>query len=211
MRSQRSFAPSERGKRSMADHVRSYILSAFSWGLKSEHDYRSTAARRFRLTYNPAAGIPTEPKTIGTRWLSEEGFVRLYRWLECPDTPVHPSYARAVQIIMLTGQRVEEIAVCMSINGRRGTDYRLDQDQKPSAARCSGALVGCRTDRVDYPERTWLVLPLRQRPVEARQPRHTLQLHLAPAGSRVIPHATNRDLRRTFKTLAGKAGVPKRS
>ncbi|TIV06620.1 MAG: site-specific integrase, partial [Mesorhizobium sp.] len=25
----------------------------------------------------------------------------------------------------------------------------------------------------------------------------------------VIPYATNRDLRRTFKTLAGKAGVPK--
>jgi integrase len=100
----------ERGKRSMADHVRSYIRSAFSWGLKSEHDYRSTATRRFRLTYNPAAGIPTEPKTIGTRWLSEEEFVRLYRWLECPDTPVHPSYPRAVQIIMLTGQRVEEIA-----------------------------------------------------------------------------------------------------
>ncbi len=35
----------DRGKRSMADHVRSYIRSAYSWGLKSEHDYRSTAAR----------------------------------------------------------------------------------------------------------------------------------------------------------------------
>src|SRR3546814_9729203 len=36
----------ERGKRSMADHVRSDIRSAFSWGLKSEHDYRSVSARR---------------------------------------------------------------------------------------------------------------------------------------------------------------------
>jgi len=36
--------------------------------------------------------------------------VQLYRWLECPDTPVHPSYPRAVQLIRLTGQRVEEIA-----------------------------------------------------------------------------------------------------
>lgn len=35
---------------------------------------------------------------------------QLYRWLECPDTPVHPSYPRALQLIMLTGQRVEEIA-----------------------------------------------------------------------------------------------------
>ena len=56
-----------RGKRSMADHVRSYIRSAYSWGLKSEHDYRSTTQRHFRLVYNPAAGIPTEPKKVGTR------------------------------------------------------------------------------------------------------------------------------------------------
>src|SRR3954463_284079 len=100
----------ERGKRSMADHVRSYIRSAFSWGLKAEHDYRSASARRFRLVYNPAAGIPTEPKKVGTRWLDEDDFLRLYRWLECPDTPVHPPYTRAVLILMLTGQRVEEIA-----------------------------------------------------------------------------------------------------
>ena len=78
--------------------------------MKSEHDYRSASQRRFRLVYNPAAGIPTEPKKVGTRWLDEEEFVRLYRWLECPDAPVHPPYTRAVRILMLTGQRVEEIA-----------------------------------------------------------------------------------------------------
>ena len=100
----------ERGKKAMADHVRSYIHAAYSWGLKSEHDYRSASQRRFRLVYNPATGIPTEPKKVGTRWLDEDEFVRLYRWLECPDAPVHPPYTRAVRILMLTGQRVEEIA-----------------------------------------------------------------------------------------------------
>jgi hypothetical protein len=56
--------------------------------MKSEHDYRNTSPRRFRPTYNPAAGIPTEPKNVGTRWLDEDEFVRLYRWLECPDAAV---------------------------------------------------------------------------------------------------------------------------
>ena len=93
----------DRGKRSMADHVRSYIRSAFSWGLKSENDYRSASPRRFRLTFNPAADIPTEPKVVGTRWLTEEEYVRLYKWLECPDAPVHPPYLRAVRVLMLTG------------------------------------------------------------------------------------------------------------
>jgi hypothetical protein len=47
--------------------LRSYVYAAYSWRLKSEHDYRSTSQRRFRLVYNPAAGIPTEPKKVGTR------------------------------------------------------------------------------------------------------------------------------------------------
>jgi hypothetical protein len=50
----------DRGKRSMADHVWSSIRSAYSWGMKSEHDYRNPSVRRSRLVYNPAAGIPTE-------------------------------------------------------------------------------------------------------------------------------------------------------
>jgi len=43
-------------------------------------------------------------------WLDDTEFIRLWRWLECPDTPVHPPDLRAVQILLLTGQRVEEIA-----------------------------------------------------------------------------------------------------
>jgi hypothetical protein len=57
-------------------HVRSYVHAAYNWGLKSEHDYRSASQRRFRLVYNPAAGIPTEPKNVGTHWLDEDEFVR---------------------------------------------------------------------------------------------------------------------------------------
>lgn len=80
----------KRGARAMADHVRSYIRSAYSWAIKSEHDYRTTSPRRFKLVANPAAGIPTEPKVAGNRWLKVDEFVQLYRWLECPDVPVHP-------------------------------------------------------------------------------------------------------------------------
>jgi hypothetical protein len=127
----------DRGKRSMADHVRSYIRSAYSWGFKSEHDYRTASQRRFRLIYNPAAGIPTEPKKVGTRWLDEEEFLRLNRWLECPDTPVHPSYTRAVRILMLTGQRVEEIARRLHVDQwdakERIIDWSKTKNGKPHA------------------------------------------------------------------------------
>jgi hypothetical protein len=47
-----------RGKRAMADHVRSYIRSAYSWAIKSEHDYRRSSARRFKIVSNRAATLP---------------------------------------------------------------------------------------------------------------------------------------------------------
>jgi len=52
----------ERGARAMADHVRCYVHAAYSWGLKSEHDYRSAAPRRFRLVstgteFSPIVGF----------------------------------------------------------------------------------------------------------------------------------------------------------
>ncbi len=200
----------ERGKRSMADHVRSYIRSAFSWGLKSEHDYRSTAARRFRLTYNPAAGIPTEPKTIGTRWLSEEEFVRLYRWLECPDTPVHPSYPRAVQIIMLTGQRVEEIArlhVDQWDARERIIDWTKTKNLQPHAVPVP-SLAAELIESIIPNEHGWF-FPSAKDPSKPVSHGTLYSFVWRQRDRGVIPHATNRDLRRTFKTLAGKAGIPK--
>jgi len=200
----------ERGKRSMADHVRSYIRSAFSWGLKSEHDYRTTAARRFRLTYNPAAGIPTEPKTIGTRWLSEEEFVRLYRWLECPDTPVHPSYPRAIQIIMLTGQRVEEIArlhVDQWDARERIIDWTKTKNLQPHAVPVP-SLAAELIESITPNEYGWF-FPSAKDPSKPVSHGTLYSFTWRQRERGVIPHATNRDLRRTFKTLAGKAGVPK--
>lgn len=200
----------ERGKRSMADHVRSYIRSAFSWGLKSEHDYRSTATRRFRLTYNPAAGIPTEPKTIGTRWLSEEEFVRLYRWLECPDTPVHPSYPRAVQIIMLTGQRVEEIArlhVDQWDARERIIDWTKTKNLQPHAVPMP-SLAAELIESIIPNEHGWF-FPSAKDPSKPVSHGTLYSFVWRQRDRGVIPHATNRDLRRTFKTLAGKAGIPK--
>lgn len=199
-----------RGKRSMADHVRSYIRSAFSWGLKSEHDYRSAAVRRFRLTCNPAASIPTEPKTIGTRWLSEEEFVRLYRWLECPDTPVHPSYARAVQIIMLTGQRVEEIArlhVDQWDARERIIDWTKTKNLQPHAVPVP-SLAAELIESIVPNEHGWF-FPSAKDPSKPVSHGTLYSFIWRQRDRGVIPHATNRDLRRTFKTLAGKAGVPK--
>jgi integrase len=200
----------ERGKRAMADHVRSYIRSAYSWGIKSEHDYRSTSPRRFKLVNNPAGGIPTEPKVVGTRWLDEDEFIKLYRWLECPDAPVHPPYTRAVRILMLTGQRVEEIAMLHRDQWdarERIIDWSKTKNGKPHAIPMP-AIAAELIESIIPNEFGWLFPSAKDpsKPVRAS----TLYSFMWRQRDRgVIPVVTNRDLRRTWKTLAGKAGVSK--
>jgi integrase len=200
----------DRGKRSMADHVRSYIRSAYSWGLKSEHDYRSGSQRRFRLVYNPAAGIPTEPKKVGTRWLDEDEFLRLYRWLECPDAPVHPPYTRAVRILMLTGQRVEEIArlhVDQWDAKERIIDWSKTKNGNPHAIPVPEAAAEL-IESIKPNAYGWF-FPSATDPTKPVS-HGTLYSFLWRQREReVIPVVTNRDLRRTWKTLAGQAGLSK--
>jgi integrase len=200
----------ERGKKSMADHVRSYIRSAFSWALKSEHDYRSASPRRFNLVSNPAEHIPTEPKQVGTRWLDEDDFVRLYRWLECPSAIVHPPYTRAVRLLMLTGQRVEEIArlhIDQWDAKERIIDWSKTKNGKPHAIPLPTIAVKL-IKSINVNEYGWFFPSATDpsKPVSAG----TLYSFMWRQRERdVIPLVTNRDLRRTWKTLAGKAGLSK--
>ncbi|MGJ5040907.1 tyrosine-type recombinase/integrase [Bradyrhizobium sp. HKCCYLRH1062] len=200
----------ERGKRSMADHVRGYIRASFSWALKSEHDYRSSSPRRFSLVSNPAVAIPTERKVAGTRWLDEDEFLRLYRWLECPDAPVHPPYTQAVRIIMLTGQRVEEIAR-LHVHQWDAQELIIDWSRTKNGKSHAIPVPSVAADLVQSiapNEHGWFFPSAMDptRPVSAG----TLYSFMWRQREReVIPIVTNRDLRRTWKTLAGKAGVPK--
>lgn len=200
----------ERDKRAMADHVRGYIHAAYSWGIKSEHDYRTASPRRFRIVYNPAAGIPTEPKVPGTRWLDEDEFVQLYRWLECPATPVHPPYTRAVRILMLTGQRVEEMArlhVDQWDAGERILDWSKTKNGKPHAIPVPDLAVEL-LEGIKPNEYGWF-FPSAMDPTKPVSAGTLYAFMWRQRGRGVIPYASNRDLRRTWKTLAGKAGVPK--
>ena len=200
----------ERGRRAMADHVRGYIHAAYSWGMKSEHDYRTSSPRRFKLVYNPAAGIPTEPKKVGTRWLDEEEFVRLYRWLECPNAPVHPPYTRAVRILMLTGQRVEEIArlhVDQWDPAERIIDWSKTKNGKPHAIPVP-SLAAELIESIKPNEHGWF-FPSAMDPTRPVSHGTLYSFMWRQRDRGVIPVVTNRDLRRTWKTLAGKAGVSK--
>lgn len=200
----------DRGAKSMADHVRSYIRSAYSWGMKSEHDYRNSSARRFKLVMNPAAGIPTEPKNPGTRWLRPDEYRQLYDWLICPDRPIHAPYTYAMRLLMLTGQRVEEIArlhVDQLDRDERIIDWGVTKNGKPHSI----PVPKIAFDLLENikPNAWGWYFPSMMDP--SKPVSHgTLYAFLWRQRERgVVPMVTNRDMRRTWKTLAGEAGVSK--
>lgn len=200
----------QRGKRSMADHVRSYVRSAYSWAMKSEHDYRNTSPRRFGIVTNPAAGIPTEPKIVGTRWLRDYEFVQLHRWLENPSSPVHPPYARAVRILMLTGQRVQEIARLHRDQydpSERLLDWSVTKNRKPHTIPLPELAVEL-LESIEPNRHGWF-FPSAKDPAKPVTHGTLYAFMWRQRESGVIPYVTNRDLRRTWKTLAGQAGISK--
>lgn len=199
-----------RGKESLADHDRSYIRAAYSWGIASENDYRSTAKkRRFFLTTNPAAAIPSAAKKVGNRWLDEAEFRRVYRWLGSTAARLTPANSVALRVLMLTGQRVQEIAGLQRsqwISAERLLVWPTTKNGRPHAVPVCDLAAGLLDTLPDESE--WL-FPMETDPERCVHHGSLYSLMWRNRESIGVEPFSNRDLRRTWKTLAGKAGLTK--
>lgn len=148
----------------------------------------------------------------GTRWLDEDEFVRPYRWLETPDVPVHSSYPRAVQLIMLTGQRVEEIAslyVDQWDAKERIIDWSKTKNMQPHAVPLP-SLAAELWESITPSKAGWF-FPSAKDPTRSVSHGTLYSFVWRQRDRGVIPFATNRDLRRTWKRWRARLGLPKRS
>jgi integrase len=201
----------KRGARVQANAVRAYILAAFAFGLRAEHDFtRASAGVRWGLKTNPAAAIPVDggASNPGNRFLSPAEFGSLWKWLD--ERRPNRLAASAVMLKLAIGQRSEEIA--------RITDSAYDRDK---AMLNWDMTKNGRPHAIPLPHQATAILdamvptghgfyfPHRLRPdlpatsdIFAR----LVDEFIAESG---VPHFTPRDLRRTWKTLAGDAGIPK--
>ena len=201
----------KRGARVQANAVRAYILAAFAFGLRAEHDFtRASAGVQWGLKSNPAAAIPVDggASTPGNRFLSPSEFGTLWRWLD--ERRPNRLAASAVMLKLAIGQRSEEIA--------RITDTSYDRDKamlnwdmtkngRPHAIPLPHQAVTVLADIAPtghgfyFPHRLYPDKPATS-DIFAR----IIDEFIAETG---VPHFTPRDLRRTWKTLAGDAGIPK--
>lgn len=204
------------GKASMADHMRGAIRAAYGWAIRAQSDYRTSSVLvRFGITVNPAAGIPTEPKVPGERWLDRDELMAFWGWLRGGGTRhenrnTDPRNYVALRLLILTGQRVEEVLridTTMLNRDMRAIDWPTTKIGNahviPATATvlrlltwCRGAGTGLYFPRAGDPSLPVLDSTLRD----------VVRNYCRQTGAQWF---TPRDIRRTWKTLAGVAGLSK--
>lgn len=204
------------GKASMADHMRCYVRSAYGWALKAQNDYRSEAAVRYPVTFNPAENIPTEAKVSGDRWLTVDELRSFWRWLsdggghKNPNRNINPDAYKVLMLIAATGQRVEEICRI----DRSMVNWKLMTIEWPTTKPGRPHVIPISIQAAEIlhriePNEHGLYFPAEygaSRPMRDHTLRVVVGRFCAQEG---VEHFCPRDLRRTWKTLSGVAGISK--
>ena len=101
----------DRGAKSMADRMRSYIQTAYNFGMKHENNYwRPMEDIVFGIESNPVAGMAPYPKAknAGERYLSPDE-LRVF-WNEPVKHGMNPRFHCALKLIIaIGGVRVQEV------------------------------------------------------------------------------------------------------
>ena len=192
----------------MADKMRMWLNAAFRWGLTAEHDYRVETPRKWGIKSNPVAAVPRDSAAdrVGDRWLSRKEFADLLHWA----TGSRANSRRAIALLALTGQRVHEI-IDLKAGQWNSRDRLLSWPTTknglphvvPVCAQAAKIL-----DEIRPNEHGWL-FPSRTDPTQPMTDAGVLGALVKYSTRWKLEHFTGRDLRRTWKTLAGEAGLSK--
>jgi len=201
-----------RGSKAHANTVRAYLSAAFNFGMKSEHDFtRENTGIRWGIKSNPVSAIPANvsARRAGDRFLSPAEFRTVWLWLDPYRS--ESLIAAAVMIKMATGQRSEEVlgiseprydrqkAMVSWEKTKNGLPHSI-----PMPHQATAILDGLRPNKhgLFFPRRTDPTLPA------GHDGMCWVIKNFLKANPGFAPF-TARDLRRTWKTLAGDAGIPK--
>lgn len=201
----------DRGAKAQANYMRNVIHAAFGYAIRSAGSYFDKAgATDWGLEFNPVSTIPInhDAHQPGRRALDEQEFRRFWRWLES-HRGANTAFD-AIRIMMATGQRPCEI---LSLNSRRF-------DQQERLVRWDKTKNG-RPHAIPLPRQAFDILA--SLPVSATglyfnkghdSGRFTRTYAVARLVRRYIDETgaepfEARDIRRTWKTLAGAAGLTK--
>jgi len=224
-----------RGALTLANRARGYMIAAFNFGLKSRNLPRwRRKAPDFYLSTNPAAAtekaLKREPR--GQRHLSREELRRVWHALSKPYEVVGGHGARrvvsldvptqiAVKLLFATGQRVEEIlhatwdefdteALLWTIPACRRKNAANNVSGEPHLVPLTRLHVGLLEALKPFSEGSRYLFPAKPKDGEPLRPRDYRSISQAVSRLCVrtgIGRFSPRDVRRTWKTLAGSIGI----
>jgi integrase len=201
-----------RGARVQANTVRAYLSAAFNFGLAAEHDFtRADVGTRWGLVTNPVTAIPKDSgaSRAGDRFLSPAEFRIVWLWLD--GFRERSRLASAAMLKLATGQRTEEI-LRISDSGYDRQKSMVTWERTKNGMSHNIPLPYQATailDRLRVNSHGWF-FPRQTDPTQCATAAGVLDV-LTKFLSEHPGFApfTARDIRRTFKTLAGDAGIPK--
>ena len=199
----------QRGAPVHSDNVRAYLRAAFELGLNAESTTRWRGrAIRFELQHNPVAAIK---KTIsrrlrGNRYLSRDEIRTIWH-----TDLLTPPMLLALKLLLATGQRVEEvlhaawkefdlIEKIWEIPGeRRKTRGRTSE---PHIVPLTEFHIDLLTEIADTTQHEYYLFPARggANPRRYDALTHAVRVFVQASGMQSF---SPRDIRRTFKTVAG--------
>lgn len=195
----------KRGARRTTDMQRTAMAAAFNWAMKATHDYTQERRMDWGIKYNPVAAVPRDAGANKTRERNLSAEEMKHVWASAPDQT-----GDVLRLVMATGQRVIEV---MRVEGA-DVDMNARLWTMP-AAKTKG-------------RKSMHLVPLPEQAVEIFQ--RLIDLHgdgylfparegakgaiigipsVSRAASRMdgIKPFQPRDLRRTWKSRAGDAGI----
>jgi integrase len=200
-----------RGARVQANTVRAYLSAAFNYGRKAEHDFtRSTAGATWGLKSNPVEAIPPDQGASkpGDRFLDPAEFREFWLWLI--EDEKRSRLSAGLRLKMATGQRTEEVLSIDKTVYQRA-DKLLYWERTKNSLPHSLPLPHQVIEMIeDLPQNSYgLYFPHARRPEEPALCSSFVHVIYRFLDETKMPMFTARDLRRTWKTLAGAAGISK--
>jgi integrase len=203
----------DRGSIVLADNVRGFIRAAFQFALSNRHSYHTgSAGVDWGIKSNPVDAIPSNPaaKRARDRVLSNVELRALWDWCKSMEWQLRYRSCYALRLVIATGQRPTEILriATSGYDPKDGSLYWSTTKNKrphliPIPRQAKEILESLQPNehglyfwRKTYPDQ----------PIGFNGFAQILERYFKDTKA---AHFEVRDLRRTWKTLSGKAGISK--
>lgn len=200
---------------------RSYLMSAFQYGLTHEHDVARQSEKIYGLTYNPVAALPrhAEVERACERALTDAELKQFYSYYIGEVSGVGVIVSTFFKFCIATGgQRPTQLLVApweaydltedtLRIEDRKGrAGLRIHLIPLTDRAKCLLQIARMVNDNFSHPWTSFGVTPLTL-PTLKNAINRFLQSPYGTLEGQQIQHFTARDLRRSVKQLALRARI----